>query len=251
MRHLTVGDLKLALRDLLGPNLAELQKSQTGQLYEGRLRVKQRALDAIPEPTGRVMPLADELGEQDATYDGLGAAIHYLCLAVEIHPALAPTLKTAARETRETFVPQLGVLRRPYADEAATALEKRPELLRLKHELKGLSVPGGGTLEHWAKAFLDAGDAIDRLLRERAKLLNTGENAAATAPLRSSTVGLLSRFRDALRDEIEEDGSALPREHEATLFAYVDQLSAQRASLISEGESTATMTTESNDAAPT
>lgn len=250
MRDLTVGDLKLALRDLLGTNVAELRMSKTGALYEGRLRAKQKALEEIPDPATRAMPLADELASKDAEHDGLGTAIHYFCLAVEAHPSLAPAIKAAAKKTRETFVPQLGVLRRPYADEAAAALEKTPELVRLDKELTSLRVPGGGTLATWATAFLAAGDSIDGLLRERAKAMNTGENAAATAPLRSATVGLLGRFRDALRDEIEDEGSALPEGHEAKLFAYIDQLAAQRARPTSEQESTPEATTESETAAP-
>lgn len=91
---------------------------------------------------------------------------------------------------------------------------------------------------------------MDGLLRERAKLLNTGENAAATAPLRSASVGLLGRFRDALRDEIDEEGSALPKDHEAKLFAYIDQLAAQRASRTSEAESSPEAPTESETPAP-
>jgi hypothetical protein len=53
MRDLTIADLKLALRDLLGPNQAELRRSQTGQMYETRLRAKQKGLDA------RVVCVAD------------------------------------------------------------------------------------------------------------------------------------------------------------------------------------------------
>ncbi len=170
MRNLTVGDLKLALRDLIGANVAELRKSQTGSCTRPGCD-KQKALEAIPEGAARAMPLADELANKDAEHDGLGAAIHDLCLAVEAHPKLRQTVRAASKETRETFVPQLGLLRRPYADEAAAALKKTPELARHKTELKSLAAPGGGTLANWAKDFLQAGDAIDEL--------------------RSATVGLL------------------------------------------------------------
>ena len=250
MRNLTIGDLKLALRELLGPNLAELRKSQTGKMYEQRLRAKATALDTMPDPASRAMPLADALASKDAEHDGLGTAIHYFCLAVEAHPNLAVAVKMAAKETRESFVPQLGILRRPYADEAAAALENQPEITRLKNELKSLATPGGGSLITWVKDFVDAGNAIDAMLRERAKLVSTGENASGAAPLRSATVGLLGRFRDALRDEIEEPDSALPKDHESKLFAYMDQLAAQRASPTSNGDSTAPTATESETAAP-
>ncbi|WP_433929276.1 hypothetical protein AB3662_37010 [Sorangium cellulosum] len=116
LRDLTIGDLKLALRDLLDERADELRVSATGKLYERRLRAKQKEIDAIPDAAGTQAPLARELSEADVRHDGLGAA-------------------------------------------------------------------------------------IDRLLRRRATLLATGENAAATGPLRGAVVGLLGRFREALRDD--------------------------------------------------
>jgi hypothetical protein len=230
LRNLTVGDLKLGLRDLLGEKLTDLHRSATGRLYEPRLRAKQKEIEAIPEAAGAQVPLAKELGEADVRHDGYGAAIFYLGRAIEAHPKLSASLKAAAKEVLETFVPRLEVLRAPYADEAAAALDNRPELARLKNQLKAVDVPGGGTLYDWAKAFLGAGDEIDKLLRERAKLLASGTNAAGTGPLRGATVGLLGRFREALRDEIEEEGSALGADYEARLFAYLDKLNEDRAS---------------------
>lgn len=228
MRNLTIGDLKLALRDLLDERADELRLSATGKLYERRLRAKQKEIDAIPDAAGTQAPLARELSEADVRHDGLGAAIFFFCKAVEAHPALPAALKEAAATAQQTFVPKLEVLRAPYADEASAALDNRPELTRLKAELKSAATPGGGTLHDWVKAFVGAGDDIDRLLRRRATLLATGENAAATGPLRGAVVGLLGRFREALRDEIQEEGSALPADHEARLFAYIDKLNADR-----------------------
>lgn len=229
MRNLTLGDLRLGLRDLLGDKLPDLRASATGKLYEPRLRAKQKELEALPDAASVQAPLARELGETDVRHDAYGAAVFYFCRAVEAHPTLSAELKQAAADVQATFVPRLDVLRAPYADEASAALDNRPELAKLKAELKSLAVPGGGTLHEWVKAFLSEGDAIDKLLRERARRLAAGENASATGPLRSAVVGLLGRFRAALRDEIEEEGSALGDGYEARLFAYVDKLHADRA----------------------
>ncbi|AUX36281.1 MULTISPECIES: hypothetical protein [Sorangium] len=228
MRNLTIGDLKLALRDLLDERVEELRLSATGRLYEPRLRARQKEIEAIPEAAGTQAPLARELSEADVRHDGIGAAIFFLCKAVEAHPSVAPEVKAAAAGAQQAFVPRLDVLRAPYADEASAALDNRPELTRLKAELKAVATPGGGSLHEWVKAFVSAGDEIDKLLRRRATLLATGENAAATGPLRGAVVGLLGRFREALRDEIQEEGSKLPADHEARLFAYVDKLNADR-----------------------
>lgn len=228
MRNLTLGDLRLALRDLLGDKLTELRLSATGKLYEPRLRAKQKQIEAIPDAAGSLAPLARELGEADVQHDGFGGASHYLCRAIEAHPTLPASLKQAAADVQKTFVPQLEILRASYPDEAAAALDKRPELVRLKAELKSIAVPGGGTLLDWMTSFITAGDDIDKLLRERATRLATGENAAASGPLRGATVGLLGRFRDALGDEIQEDGGKLPEGYDARLFAYIDKLNDDR-----------------------
>jgi hypothetical protein len=229
LRNLTVGDLKLALRDLLGENLAQLRLTATGKLYEPRLRTKQQQIEAIPEAAGPLAPLAKELGETDVQHDGFGAASFYLCKAIEVHPTLPAALKQAAASVQKTFVPQLDILRAPYSDEASAALDNRPELVKLKAELKSIAAPGGGTLHDWIKSFIGKGDEIDKLLRQRATLLATGENAAATGPLRGATIGLLGRFRDALGDEIREDGGKIPADHDARLFAYIDKLNDDRA----------------------
>ncbi len=229
MRNLTLGDLKLALRDLLGERLVELRLTATGKLYEPRLRTKQQQIEAIPEAAGPLAPLARELGETDVQHDGFGAATFYLCRAIAVHPTLPASLKQAAADVQKTFVPQLDTLRAPYPDEASAALDNRPELVKLKAELKSVATPGGGTLHDWVKSFIGAGDDLDRLLRQRATLLATGENAAAAGPLRGATIGVLGRFRDALGDELREDGGKIPADHDARLFAYIDKLNDDRA----------------------
>ncbi|HVK65888.1 MAG TPA: hypothetical protein VM694_15510 [Polyangium sp.] len=55
---------------------------------------------------------------------------------------------------------------------------------------------------------------------------NDGLSAPAIK-VRSATLGLLSRFRAALIDEIEED-PALPRDLEARVFSYLDELQTMR-----------------------
>jgi len=114
-----------------------------------------------------------------------------------------------------------------------------------------LKTPESATLLAWASAFVQAGDDIDALLRARADIQNTSEDASVTAPLRSATIGLLGRFRDALRDEIEEEGSALPKDHEAKLFAYLDELAVNRATPTTHAPDAPTPPADPNPATPT
>src|SRR5262245_46566770 len=128
MRNLTLGDCRLVLRYLLTDKIDELRQSATGKLYEPRLRNKQKAIDDIPEEALTDAPFAAELAGADFTHDGFGAATHYVCLAIEAHPTLLASLKQTAKRIRETFVPKLEVLRYSYKDEAAAALDNRPEM---------------------------------------------------------------------------------------------------------------------------
>lgn len=227
MRHLTFGDLKLGLRDLLDDRLDELQLSATGRMYEPWLRAKRDDIDAIPDAIGSATPLAAELGEGDTRHDGLGSAVFFYCDAIDNHPTLSADIKAAAARVKATFIPVHQNIRAPYADEAAAAQKNRPALATLHADLTMLATPGGGTLLQWVTDFVDAGDAIDVLLRERARILATQDSAAGTGALRSATIGLLSRMRDALFDELQNTPS-LPAKHDASLFSYLDKLHADR-----------------------
>jgi hypothetical protein len=229
MKNVTIGDLSLYLRDLLENHGDVLRASATGKLYEPRLRAKKEAIEALPEGVLSRSPFAEELSAEDVTHDGVGSAVFHLCEAILLHPRLPAHVKQTAETVRATFIADPAELRRSYADEAATALTNRPKLARHKAALKAVQVPGGGSLFDWVKAFLDSGDAIDGLLRKRAAALATAQDGSGTGALQASTVGLLSRFREALRDELTDEGSKLPADHEAQLFSYLDKLSADRA----------------------
>jgi hypothetical protein len=90
---MTLGDCRLVLRYMLVDRIDDLRQSAAGKLYEPRLRKKQKAIDAIPEAALTEAPFAKELAEADLDHDGFGAAAHYLCLAIEAHPSLSPSLK--------------------------------------------------------------------------------------------------------------------------------------------------------------
>jgi hypothetical protein len=59
MRNVTLGDLSLYLRHLYASGLDDLRASETGRLYEPRLRAKKEAIEALPEGALSRAPFAD------------------------------------------------------------------------------------------------------------------------------------------------------------------------------------------------
>ncbi|MFS8066877.1 MAG: hypothetical protein ACMG6S_10950 [Byssovorax sp.] len=225
MYRLTLGDLKLGLKDLLVDHAADLKQSAFGGLYLPLLTAKREAIDALPEAMTSGLPLAAQLAETDDEHDGLGGAVWFITEAVFRHPSLTPELRTAALAIRAAFVPELSVLRKPHADEAA--YNHRADLTRLEAELKLVTVPGGQTLYAWVKDFLDKGDQLGSLLALRGQSKAGVENAKQAASLRAGTIGLLGRLRSSIQDEVV-GGAKLPEGYEARLFATFDELSKRR-----------------------
>lgn len=229
MRHLNLGDLLLGLRNLATERKADLLLSSTGKLYAKKFAKQQAQIEALPEAVRSGRPLAQQLGDKDDDHDGFGEAIYYFIEAILRLPTAPPEVKDAARRIRDAFVPRLATLRASYADEAAAASRKRQALTTRQADLQsfGVPFPAGQTLYAWANSFVDAGEDLDKLLHDRSLASNDGLTPPAVK-VRSATLGLLSRFRAALLDEVEED-PALPRDLEARIFSYFDQLEEMRA----------------------
>ncbi|MDI1434002.1 hypothetical protein [Polyangium sorediatum] len=228
MRHLNLGDLLLVLRNLSTERKDDLLLSGTGIVYAKMLAKQQAQIEALPEAMRGGRPLAQQLGDKDDEHDGYGEAIYYLTEALLRLPTAPAALKEAAQAVRDAFVPRLSTLRASYADEAAAASRKRHALDTRNAELQSIRVPFpvGATLYDWASSFVEAGEGLDKLLHNRSLVGNDGLSAPAIK-VRAVTLGLLSRFRAALVDEIEAD-PALPRDLEARVFGYLDDLQAMR-----------------------
>jgi len=231
MRNLTLGDLKLGLKELLFAREAELQRSASGRLYEPILAQKRAAIEALPEALTGAAPLATELSASLARHDGLGGAIWQFTEAILSHPTLDISLKVAVIRIRQAFIPKLTAIRDSYTNEATAGQDHGPDLAERQDDLRLFSVPGAGTtLYSWVKAFLDEGAEIERILGDRAALSGGREAAESAAALRSSTIAVLGRFRAALADEIES-GAPLPPNVDALFFGHLDELSRKRAVL--------------------
>lgn len=229
-KWITLNDLELALKDFFEQQAALFATTETGKFYGPKLAKKKQELDALPDAIKGGRPLADELGDADARHDGVGSAIWYFTEAVLRHPFLSEAIKQAALRIRNAFVESLGVLRAPLATEASAAQKNRPLRKDLEAELKMFVMPGAPstTLDDWVGDFLEAGDEIGMLLRERAATEAAAAGAEKAKVFRTSLISLLVHIRDALGDEVEEN-QALPRNLDATLFGYFDKLEQMRA----------------------
>lgn len=225
MNQLTAGDLVLGLGDLLGPRHDALVASATGRTYERKLARLHGDLEALPPALGG-RAAAEELAATDLTHDGFAAALFLMCEAYQRLPAATADQKAAAARIRDAFVPSMAETTRPYADEAAAAGRRRATIAERAADLALFPVIGGD-LSSWATGYVEAGARLDTLLSGRA----TAEAEADRSPapgLRAKTIGVLTRMRGTLRDELEED-PALPRDLEARVFGYIDELAARRA----------------------
>jgi hypothetical protein len=227
LANLLLGDLKLGLDDLLDNRAAALGASKAGAIYAPALGARRDALAALPGAVLNGRPLTAELADTDARHDGFGAAVWFYTEAVLRWPDAPAKIAAAARRIRATFVPDLQSLNAAFATEANRAKERKKILAKHKKDLKLFPVTKKTTLYTWVKKYLDAGEELGELLASRADL-NAGDRSEVSK-LRPNTIALLNRFRAALADEVEHD-QALPRDLDAQLFAYFDELARMRAS---------------------
>jgi hypothetical protein len=226
-RYLNLTDLKLGLDDLLGKRHAAFITSNIGKSYEPMLAAKRAAIDALPAALAGGKPLAEALAATDDEHDGFGGAIWHMTEAYLRLPAPNAIVVDAIKRIRAALIPELAGLRDSYADEAAAAIRRKGELPQIEADLKLIPIAMGGTTLHdWATRFLGAGEKLSVLLSERADATPGGRTGAYK--LRSETVALLNRARGAIADECATS-KALPSDLDAQIWAYLDELEAQRA----------------------
>ena len=226
-RNLVLHDLKLGLADLLDSRQKALVSTKAGQSYQAMLAQKREAIDALPPALVGGRPLAAELADTDEVHDGYGAALWHLTEAYLSLPGASPEIVAAARRIRAAFIPKLDELGESYASEAAKAQARRDDEKELKADLKLFPVAGSKTLQHWVDQFLTAGEKLDELLGQRAEKDTGGRKDAGK--LRVATIGMLTRLRGAIADELDHDAK-LPRNLETQIFGYFDQLAKMRTS---------------------
>lgn len=233
MRKLTFDDLFLGLKDLITTRRTDLDASAIGAAYSPQFVARAAQFEelTVRQPTRANVT---ELAHADDNYDGFGQGIWLYTEAVLVTPGISENVRQSALRIREAFIPGRSVLADTYAEEAARAKRSRPKLAELEKDLKSLPVPDGKTLFDWVNGFLDAGDSLDVLLSDRSTTEAAHDGAQVTA-LRANTLGLLRRFREALRDDVAANAS-LPRDLESRVFAYIDELADRRAKSESKTE---------------
>lgn len=229
MKNLTLADLSLGVPELLEKRVEFLHLVDPRGAIEKQLRAQVERLLELPAAARRNRPLAEALGLTDDLHDGSGSGVFYYLQAYLVCPLVPAEIRAAAARIRGGFIPVLDELRATYADEASRAKDRASKLEPFRADLEQFPIAGGGTLFDWVKSFLDAGIKLDGLLAQRSDEAASaaGGGRQAAAGLRGSLIGLLGRLRDRVRDELKTD-PALPRDLEAKLFSYVDQLAASR-----------------------
>lgn len=230
MRALLLADLMLALPHLLDKKAAILKKTEAGRIYQRRLKQKREEIEALPAAAIERRPLAEQLAETDTLHDGYGAAIWHYTEAMLRAPGVETSIREAAERVRAAFIPELSHIRLSYASEAANAKERRPAIKEHKAELALFPLPGKKqTLTVWVEGFIGQGEALLELLTQRAEqtAAQDGKGRGLAGKLRTETIALLHRFRTALADDLADDPEQL-RQTDAELFAFIDQLAANR-----------------------
>ncbi len=229
MKYSTFGDLRLGFRDLF-ENKAETASSAIAfQIYRTPLQARQEVLESLHQSV-RGKPLSAELGETDGLFDASGRALFYVRKAVEELLDLDPSVRDKVSEMTDKVVPSLGVLQKSYEDEADHTATSRKVLESEADFLATFPVGPSHTLKSILAAHVEAGEKLGALLSKRADTAaaETASRTKAIIAARSVTIGLLSRFRQAVVDEVAAN-PALPRDLESKIFAYFDQLETNRA----------------------
>jgi hypothetical protein len=209
--------------------------SATGALYIGWIEAKLSEIKGLPaimleEPVALLLTATDRL------HDGVGGAVFDVIEAVLRHPRMSVTKVEAAKRIRQNFTPARKVFRESYPDEASRAKKNRLKIAALEADLRLISVPHPErdgetqTLYEWVDDFISQGEKLDELLSLRAGLTPQALEEAMTKAnvLRAEAIGLLGEFRKILSRELSTN-VALPRNMDAVIFGYLDDLEAQRA----------------------
>jgi hypothetical protein len=227
MSGMTLGDLSLVVADLLERRASLLKSSGIGAVYLPIIEHLNQKILSLPAALRAARPYGDALSDVDAIFDGSAQVLWFLTETALRNPKTSSQRKDAAARIRGGLLSSLEITRASYKDEAIYAKSHRSALKDLEADLRLFQVEDARTLYDVAVEFLDAGDTLDDLLSDRATLEAASEvDRSAAKTLRSVMLGVLSRCRRALADEVTYSPN-LPRNLESQIFGYLDEVQRQ------------------------
>jgi hypothetical protein len=231
MRYLTLGDLWLALTDLLDTRRDTLLRSLIGKSYEPLFAQRRKQFDNIPRELLTGTPLTEELATGDVFHDDNLMVLLTTLQATLRNAKASAEIKEAAQETLDALKLAPSDVSATYPQEAATAKGREKTVEEYKDKLSLIAAPGGGTLYDIALDYLEAGRTLDRLLSDRAKIEALSEkDRSYISSLRNLLIGEIGRCRGAIADEqkIIDPNKTFPENYDALIFGYFDNLNETR-----------------------
>jgi hypothetical protein len=228
MNRIRTGDLLLGLNDLFVNKIALIQALAAFLIFGAPLDKKRSVLGSIYRGL-TVTPLVKRLRRADSVHDTAGRLLFSILDGFARLSTLSDERREFWSKLRDMFIPSLSILKMSYADEAAAATGRLNDLKAMKSVLEAIVLPEGMTLYDLTATYLQAGVELGELISSRAgeEISDEAKRTKQLHVVRSETLGLLGRFREALAEEVKGNES-LPRDLPEQVFAYIDALAAKR-----------------------
>jgi len=225
LQYLSLSQLALIVNDLLNDpkRAAALQAFDPTGRVGRRLDKRKIELDLLPDALKKI-PQAERASEQDLDHDERARCLFRFSEALRRWPERTPAMVQAASFVLTEVVPSLEVTRATYGEQVAHVEAVRKHVASAKELLTAIPTPDGKDLDQWVTSFVASGDALGQILKDRGDELADAKDRRAATVLRPRIIGDLAKLRDDVRQAVEED-EALPRDLEARIFAYADELS--------------------------
>jgi hypothetical protein len=231
MRNLTLGDLLLALPDLLERRASNVSSTLSAQLYLRLIESVYREIAALPFATAAPNAFVQELAAADARHDAYAGALALFAQAYLRLPDLDPNDRATLESLGTALIPALDDVRDTYATQASRAIERGGALEPSQREiLTRFRIRGDESLATLFDAYVATGRELDELLRRRAdESQHAAPNRQEAGQLRGRAIGLLGQLRSSLAAEFA-DQPERAADLDAQTFAYIDALNAARES---------------------
>lgn len=195
--------------ELTAERLRILNNSAALRIYGPKLRPLGGELSGLPAPFLDDVDLNQALKDTDTTHDGYAKGGRLQTESYLALPDLATDVRTLVEGIQRDFVPDLALTRASLSTQARAAKERLAILETHRGALQSVPVIGG-TLYEWIKRYLEAGALLETLLERRDLVRAAGHLDRSRIPvLRAELIGLLSRLRTALTDEVGEAAANL------------------------------------------